>query len=228
MTQTPSEKDATRASTSRHERLARAQLYLVCDAQPGGRSLAEVLPAAVRGGVDVVQLREKELSQRELLPKAQQAAEVCRNLGVLLIVDDWPDVALACGADGVHVGQDDMPPGEVRGIVGQEMIVGLSTHARSEIDAAAGQPVDYIGVGPVHETPTKLGRPAVGLGLVEYAASHAGQPFFAIGGIDEGNLGEVLIAGASRVCVLRAIADAADPEAAARGLRERLYAVSLR
>jgi thiamine-phosphate pyrophosphorylase len=215
------------------DRLANARLYLVCGARPGGRAsgdraLAEVLPAAVAGGVDLVQLREKDLSERELLHSARAAAAICRALGVLFIVNDSPNVALACGADGVHVGQDDLPPEQVRELVGPQLLLGLSTHSPAEIDAAGAAPVDYIGVGPVHETPTKPGRPAVGAALVEYAAAHASVPFFAIGGIDAGNLAPVLATGASRVCVLRAIAEAADPQAAARQLREQMDAVALR
>jgi thiamine-phosphate pyrophosphorylase len=147
-------------------------------------------------------------------------------LGALLIVNDRALAAREAGADGVHVGQDDLSVGEARQIVGPDMLVGLSTHAPSEIDAAAptaadGAPlVDYIGVGPVHETPTKPGRPAVGVELVRYAAANASVPFFAIGGLNAANVRDVLAAGASRVVVLRAIADAADPELAARELRE--------
>lgn len=203
----------------RRAKLHQARLYLVCGVRPGGRSLAEVLPAAIGGGVDLVQLRAKEVSAPDLLPRAREAAEICRDLGVPLIVNDWPEVALAAGADGVHIGQQDLPPAQAREIVGEQLLVGLSTHAPEEIDAASGQPVDYIGVGPVHETPTKLGRPAVGTQLVEYAAAHAGKPFFAIGGLHAGNVAAVLQAGASGVCVLRAIAEAGDPRAAARELR---------
>lgn len=212
----------------RRRRLAAARLYLVCDARPAGRALADVLPAAIAGGIDVFQLREKELSASELLPIAREAVEICRRHGALAIVNDWPQVALAAEADGIHVGQEDMPPAQVREIVGPQMLVGLSTHAPGEIDAAADQPLDYIGVGPVHETPTKPGRPAVGTRLVRYAADHARPPFFAIGGIDAGNLDAVLAAGARRVCVLRAIAGAEDPAAAARRLRVRIDAVPLR
>jgi thiamine-phosphate pyrophosphorylase len=128
----------------------------------------------------------------------------------------------------VHVGQDDMAVAEGRELIGPDMLIGLSTHARSEIDAAVatgpdGEPaVDYIGVGPIHVTPTKPGRPAVGLELVRYAAAHAHVPFFAIGGLDAGNVQDAISAGASRVCVLRAIADAGDPERAARELREQV------
>lgn len=220
--------DAVPVGEDRRRRLARARLYLVCDARPGGRPLADVLPAAIAGGVDVFQLREKELSQGELLPLAREAVRICRRHGALAIVNDWPQVALACEADGVHVGQEDMAPAQAHEICGPEMLIGLSTHAPEEIDAAADRPVDYIGVGPVHETPTKLGRPAVGAQLVEYAAANARLPFFAIGGIDAGSLGAVLTAGARRVCVLRAIAEAQDPAGAARRLREQIDAVPLR
>jgi thiamine-phosphate pyrophosphorylase len=146
-----------------------------------------------------------------------------------LIVNDRPWVAIEAGADGVHVGQDDMSVAEVRELVGADMLIGLSTHAPAEIDAASSTGddaplVDYIGVGPVHETPTKPGRPAVGLELVRYAAAHAAVPFFAIGGLHADNLTEALDAGASRACVLRAISDAEDPERAARMLRHLLDA----
>lgn len=208
----------------RRARLAQARLYLVCDARPGGRPLSAVLPAAIAGGVDVVQLREKEMPERELLALAREAVEICRREGVLLIVNDWPRLALASGADGVHVGQEDMPPQDVRTIVGPQLLIGLSTHAPCEIDAAAGEPVDYIGVGPVHQTPTKPGRSAVGTSLVAYAAAHAEVPFFAIGGLDATNLGAALDAGATRICVLRAIAEAKDPRAAAIALRDELLA----
>ncbi len=211
----------------RHARLSEARLYLVCDAHPGGRALPEVLEAALAGGVDVVQLREKHLSDDALTIVAREAGVICAAAGALLIVNDRPAVALAARADGVHVGQEDMPVAEVRELVGGELLVGLSTHAHAEIDAAgaaghAASPPDYIGVGPVHATPTKPGRPAVGVELVRYAAAHAPRPFFAIGGIDAGNVEDVLAAGATRIAVVRAIAEAADPEAAARDLRETL------
>jgi thiamine-phosphate pyrophosphorylase len=212
----------------RRARLAAARLYLVCDCLPGERSLDDFLSRAIAGGVDVVQLREKHLEGEWLLEAADVAAGVCEAHGALFIVNDSPFVAREVGADGVHVGQEDMSVTAVRELVGPDMLLGLSTHAQSEIDAAVatgpdGEPaVDYIGVGPVHATPTKPGRPAVGLELVRYAAAHARVPFFAIGGLDAGNVREAISAGASRVCVLRAIADAADPERAARELREQL------
>jgi thiamine-phosphate pyrophosphorylase len=208
----------------RRERLRAARLYVVCATAPGDRELPDLLRAAVAGGVEVLQLREKQLGDEELVSVASAAQALCERLGALLIVNDRPTVALEAGADGVHVGQDDLPVEQVRELVGTDMLVGLSTHAPAEIDAVDPRLVDYIGVGPVHETPTKPGRPAVGLELVRYAAAHSPVPFFAIGGLNEENLGEVLEAGAERVCVLRAISDAPDPEAAARALRVRLDA----
>ncbi len=208
--------------TDRLARLAAARLYLVCDSAPGGRELSELLPRAIAGGVDVVQLREKTLDDERLLALARLARELCERHGALFVVNDRPLLARESGADGVHVGQDDMPVAEVRELVGGDMLIGLSTHAPAEIEATDAALVDYIGVGPVHATPTKPGRPAVGLELVRYATAQASVPFFAIGGIDAHNLGQVLAAGARRVCVLRAIADAVDPERAARELREQL------
>jgi thiamine-phosphate pyrophosphorylase len=210
--------------SERRERLAAARLYLVCDASPGGRPLPDVLHPAIAGGVQVVQLRDKQLGDEELTAVANAARALCERLGALLIVNDRPLVAREAGAHGAHVGQDDMPVADARELLGPDMLLGLSTHAPAEIDAAVasasdGTPlVDYIGVGPVHETPTKLGRPAVGVELVRYAAAHAAVPFFAIGGLDAGNVHDVLGAGATRIVVLRAIAGAEDPEAAAREL----------
>jgi len=191
------------------------RLYLVAPARPG---LVELIEAAVRGGVDVVQVREKALPDGELLRVLEDAREITRRLGVPLVVNDRPDLAVLAEADAVHVGQDDLPVEAARRF---GLPVGLSTHAPAEIDAASA---DYVGVGPVHATPTKEGRPAVGLELLRYAAQHARQPWFAIGGIDRTNVEHVVAAGATRVAVVRAIADAADPEAAARELRAALPA----
>jgi thiamine-phosphate pyrophosphorylase len=208
----------------RRERLAAARLYLVCGSLDDASALHDRLRGAVAGGVDIVQLRDKELSDDELVAVANAARALSERLGALLIVNDRPDVALEAGADGVHVGQEDIPVARVREIVGADMLIGLSTHATREIDAVDPELVDYIGVGPVHETPTKPGRRAVGLELVRYAAVRARVPFFAIGGLSAENLDEVLDAGATRVCVLRAISDADSPEAAARGLRAQIDA----
>jgi thiamine-phosphate pyrophosphorylase len=212
----------------RRARLASARLYLVCDCLPGERDLSDFLAEAIAGGVDVVQLREKRLEDEFLLEAASVAADACDAHGALFILNDRPDIAVQVRADGVHVGQQDLGVHAVREIVGPDMLVGLSTHAPSEIDAALasvadGSPyVDYIGVGPVHSTPTKPGRPPVGTELVAYASVHAHVPFFAIGGIDAENIDSVLDAGASRVCVLRAICDAEEPRSAALALRAAL------
>jgi thiamine-phosphate pyrophosphorylase len=189
------------------------RLYLITAVRP---DLESLLVAAVRGGVDVVQVREKELSDAELLRSLELARAVTRRLGVPLVVNDRPDLALLVGADFVHVGQDDLPVEAVRRL---GLPVGLSTHAPAEVDRAGA---DYIGVGPVFSTPTKPGRPAAGLELVRYAAENARVPWFAIGGIDASNVHDVVAAGAERVAVVRAIGDAADPEAAARALRGAL------
>jgi thiamine-phosphate pyrophosphorylase len=213
---------AAGANSDRRVRLAAARLYLVCGANPDGRELPTLLRAAIAGGVDIVQLREKRLPDEELASIASAARVLCEELGALLIVNDRPWVAREARADGIHVGQDDIPAAEVRGLVGPEMLIGLSTHSPAQIDAVDASVVDYIGVGPIHETPTKPGRPAVGMELIRYAAAHAPVPFFAIGGLDAGNIGQARDAGATRACVLRAIAAAEDPELAARGLRGQL------
>ena len=194
----------------RRERLAAARLYFIGDA-------SAPLEAALRGGIDLFQLRDKALDEDELLQVARRQRELCHAHGALFVVNDRPGVAAAADADGVHVGQDDMPVGEARALVGPDRLVGLSTHTPAQIDAAEG--VDLIGVGPVHATPTKAGRPAVGLELVRYAAAHARVPWFAIGGLDEATLPAAVAAGAARVSVVRAIGEAADPERAARTLR---------
>jgi thiamine-phosphate pyrophosphorylase len=185
------------------------RLYLITPARP---DLEEFLEAAVRGGVDIVQVREKGLPDRDLLAALHEAREITRRLEVPLVVNDRADLAVLCGAEFVHVGQDDLPVSEARRF---GLGVGLSTHAEPEIDAARA---DYIAVGPVYSTPTKEGRLAVGLELVTYAAKRARAPWFAIGGIDSSNAEEVVAAGATRLAVVRAIGDAADPERAARTL----------
>ncbi|HEV3034277.1 MAG TPA: thiamine phosphate synthase [Solirubrobacteraceae bacterium] len=211
-------------SVDRRGRLRAARLYLVCGANPDGGELPTLLRGAIAGGVDIVQLREKHLANEELASVAKAARVLCEHLGTLLIVNDRPWVAREAGADGIHVGQDDIPAAEVRELVGPDMLIGVSTHSPQQIDAVDASVVDYIGVGPIHETPTKPGRPAVGTELIRYAAAHSPVPFFAIGGLDASNLASALDAGATRVCVLRAIAAAEDPESAARALREQLDA----
>jgi thiamine-phosphate pyrophosphorylase len=215
---------ANHPGADRRARIDAARLYFVCDCQPGGRGLEDVLPAAISGGVDVVQLRDKQLDDGPLADAAAAAAAACEEHGALFILNDRPDIAAEVGADGVHVGQDDMAMARARAIVGPDMLIGLSTHSPLQIDAEDAQLADYIGVGPVHETPTKPGRPAVGLELVRYAVAHATVPFFAIGGLDAANLADALDAGARRAVVLRAIAEADDPQRAARALRDLLDA----
>ena len=191
----------------------RSRLYLITGARP---SLAAFLEAAVRGGVDLVQVREKGLSDGELLPVLEEARAVTRRLGVPFVVNDRPDLAVLVGADAVHLGQNDLPLAAARRF---GLPVGQSTHSPEELARADA---DYLGVGPVFATPTKQGRPAVGLDYVRHAASHAPVPWFAIGGIDEANVADVVAAGARRVAVVRAIGDAADPERAASALRRAL------
>jgi thiamine-phosphate pyrophosphorylase len=203
----------------RRERLRTARLYFVCEARPHGEDPEPLLRAALGGGVDIVQLREKSLPRRETELSASTFRRLCDTYSALFIVNDDPDLARASNADGVHVGQDDMPAEEARAMLGPDAIVGLSTHSEEQIAAAGRQPVDYISVGPIWETPTKEGRPGVGLELVSHAASNAPHPFFAIGGIDLSNAGEVVRAGARRLGVVREIRDAEEPTAVAEGLR---------
>jgi thiamine-phosphate pyrophosphorylase len=207
------------AGPQRRERLRTARLYFVCDARPGGEDPEALLRAALNGGVDIVQLREKALGSNVTERSSQTFRRLCDTYGALFIVNDDPHLALACDADGVHVGQDDASAAEAREALGPDAIVGLSTHSEEQIAAAGEQPIDYMSVGPIWETPTKEGRPAVGLTLVEHAAESAARPFFAIGGVDPSNAGQVVEAGARRLGVVRAIRDAEDPAAAAESIR---------
>ncbi|MER5352972.1 thiamine phosphate synthase [Kitasatospora sp. NPDC002551] len=215
------------AVTDRRARLADARLYLCTDARRERGDLAAFLDAALAGGVDIVQLRDKGLEARQELAALEVFADACRRHGKLLAVNDRADVAHAAGPDVLHLGQDDLPVPAARAIIGEDVLIGRSCHAESEVDAAAAEPgVDYFCTGPVWPTPTKPGRPAPGLGLVEYAAKlGTGRPWFAIGGIDLGNLDEVLAAGARRVVVVRAITAADDPGAAAAEFARRLRAL---
>lgn len=200
-----------------------ARLYLVCPALEPAR-----LRAALDGGVDLVQLRMKDAPDDAVLREAAWMREACAAAGVPFLVNDRPDLAARAEADGVHVGQDDMPVPQARAGAGAGRIVGLSTHAPAQLAAAAGADAaarpDYVAVGPVHPTPTKPGRPAAGLEYVRHAAAAApaGLPWFAIGGIDASTIGAVVEAGARRVVVVRAITGAADPAAAAAELRAAL------
>ena len=204
-----------------------ARLYFVCEGRPPGGDAGPLLEAALRGGVDIVQLREKSpRADEELVALAEPFRRAAGDHGALFILNDRPDLVAACQADGVHVGQEDMPVAVARRLAGPGALVGLSTHTRHQVEAACAATgpnrPDQISVGPVWPTPTKEGRPGTGLGLIEYAAAAATIPWFAIGGIDAGNVRSVVDAGARRIVVVRAIRDAADPEAAARGRREAL------
>lgn len=201
----------------RRERLRTARLYFVCDARPHGEDPEPLLRAALTGGADMLELREKQLDRRATERAGATFRRLCDTYSAPFIVNDDPDLARACDADGVHLGQDDMAVAEAREILGPDALIGLSTHSREQIEAVQG--ADYISVGPVWETPTKEGRPPVGLELVRHAAEHAGLPFFAIGGIDPANAHQVVEAGAERLCVVRAIRDAEDSAEAAAALR---------
>jgi len=207
----------------RRSRLARARLYVVTGAREGRGDLPEFLEAILDAGVDVVQLREKESEAGDLLRWARTFRDAADRHGALFFVNDRPDVALAAGADGVHVGQNDLPVGFVRDLVGPNVLIGLSTHDRAQLQAAAPQ-ADHVCVGPVYRTPTKPGRPATGLDLGRFAERFEPRPWFAIGGIDPETLPEVVEAGASRVVVVRAVTEAPDPAGAVRALLDALPA----
>jgi thiamine-phosphate pyrophosphorylase len=209
---------------TRRERLQAARVYFVVEAEPPGRPLEQLLTAALEGGADMLQLRDKRAPDEVLLRAAAVFRRVCDAHGALFWLNDRPDLVSAAGADGVHVGQDDEPVEQVRDAVGPDVLVGLSTHSPEQLDAALAGDSDELSVGPVYETPTKEGRPAAGLGYVSYAAQRIGgdRPWFAIGGIDRHNVGEVVAAGAGRVVVVRAIRDADDPAGAAGELRAAL------
>lgn len=206
-------------------RLADARLYLCTDARRDRGDLAEFADAALAGGVDVIQLRDKgadgPLEAAAEIAALEVLAEVCARHGALLAVNDRADVAHAVGADVLHLGQDDLPVPAARRILGDDVVIGRSTHDPAQARAAAEEPgVDYCCVGPCWPTPTKPGRPAPGLDLVRFAAGLAtDRVWFAIGGIDRERLPQVRAAGASRVVVVRAITEAADPTEAARALR---------
>ena len=202
------------SGADRRARLRGAHLYFVADRA----GLDRALDGALRGGADLVQLRDKTARDDEIVAAARWVAARCAAHGALFILNDRPDLALA-------VGQDDMPVAQARAIVGDDAIVGLSTHSIAQADAGAVSGADYIAVGPVHATPTKEGRPAIGLDPIRHAAAHVGGvPWFAIGGIDTETVRDVAAAGARRAVIVRAIAHAEDPEAATRALRAALTA----
>jgi thiamine-phosphate pyrophosphorylase len=204
--------------------LADARLYLCTDSRPGRGDLVDFLDAVLANGVDVVQLREKNLEAADELALLAVFAEACRRHGALLAVNDRADLAVAAGADVLHLGQRDLPPAVARRIVGPDVVIGRSSHSVEQARTAAADPdVDYFCVGPLWPTPTKLGRPGIGLDPVRAVADSApAKPWFAIGGIDEGRLDAVLAAGARRAVVVRVLTEAADPGAVAARLAARL------
>jgi thiamine-phosphate pyrophosphorylase len=206
------------------DRLGRARLYLCTDARTRQGDLPAFLDAVLSSGVDIVQLRQKGLEAREELRYLEVFRRACDTHGALLAVNDRADVALAAGADVLHLGQGDLPAAAARKMLGPQAVIGLSTH--TDAQAAHGsrdQAADYFCTGPVWATPTKPGRPAAGLDLVRYAAGlETTRPWFAIGGVTESNLGEVLDAGASRVVVVRVVTEAAEPGAVTARLAGRL------
>jgi thiamine-phosphate pyrophosphorylase len=217
-------------------RLASARLYLCTDARRDTGDLAEFADAALAGGVDIIQLRDKgsageqrlgPLEARDELAALEVLADAARRHGALLAVNDRADIARAAGADVLHLGQDDLPLSVARDIIGPGPLIGRSTHDAVQAAAAVAEAVDYFCVGPCWPTPTKPGRPAPGLPLVRATAELAGdKPWFAIGGIDAARLPQVLEAGARRIVVVRAITAAEDPLAAAQQLSSALAAAN--
>lgn len=209
----------------RRDRLRQARLYVVTGMRERRGDLDAFLEAVLRGGADIVQLREKDAEAAQLLRAGERFTQAAQRHGALFIVNDRPDVALALDADGVHLGQDDLPPAIARRILGGDALIGLSTHSGEQFKAAAAE-ADYVCVGPVYATPTKPGRPATGVDLIRHVATLSNRggerrPWFAIGGLDTTTLAGVIAAGATRAVVVRAV-DAAEPELGARQLRSLL------
>jgi thiamine-phosphate pyrophosphorylase len=201
----------------RRARLDRSRLYVCTGAREGHGDLPAFLDAILGAGVDVVQLREKDAEGGDLLRWGETFRSAADRHGALFVVNDRADIALAAGADGVHVGQGDLPVPVTRELVGPGVLIGLSTHTVGEREGAPAE-ADYVCVGPVHATPTKEGRPAAGIGVVEAAAEGEGRPWFAIGGLEPGTLPDVVRAGARRIVVVRAVTETSDPGAAVRKL----------
>jgi len=209
-------------TSSRSGALQRARLYVVCDARGGGSALERFLDAILEARAGIVQLRDKQAEAGDLLKWAETFRRCADRHDALFIVNDRPDVAVAAGADGVHLGQNDLPARTARALVGEDILIGLSTHDAAQFDAAPPE-ADYLCVGPVHATPTKPGRPAIGLDAVRHAAATPeARPWFAIGGIDAATIEDVAAAGATRVVVVRAVTEAEDPGAAAATLLRSL------
>jgi thiamine-phosphate pyrophosphorylase len=207
------------AESAGERALAGRRLYLCTPDRP---DLEAFVDACIAGGVDVVQLREKNLDARPLIDRARLVQRVCRDGGVPFILNDRPDLALEVEADGVHVGQDDAPATLARRLLGPDAIVGLSTHAPAELDASRTEPVDYISAGPIVATPTKPGRPGTGLDYVEYARHNATRPFYVTGGVTPETVPAIAAAGARRFVVVRWLTEAEDPKANALAVRQAI------
>ncbi len=201
----------------------RPSLYLCTQSR---EDLSWFLTQCIKGGVDIVQLREKHLEDKKLLDQAKLCAKICKEFGVPFIVNDRPDIALLSGADGVHLGQDDLSPSLARQILGPNAMIGLSTHAREELDSSLDQPVDYISVGPIFETPTKPGRKGTGIGYLDYASSRANKPFYVTGGVTPQILPELYAHGARKFVVVRYLTTSVNPYDFARKLRDTLDGLS--
>jgi len=197
------------------------RLYLCT---PDRSDLATFVESAIRGGVDVVQLRDKDLEARPLLARAKLLVEVCSGNGVPFILNDRPDLALEAGADGVHLGQDDAPCTLARRLLGPEAIIGHSTHSPEDLDEALLQPVDYLSAGPVVPTPTKPGRPGTGTEYLSLAAARSPWPVFVTGGVTPDTVPDLVAAGARRFVVVRWLTQSAEPEAAARAISAAIAA----
>ena len=192
----------------RHQKLRQAHLYLVTAPT---ENLFETVESALQGGLSLVQYRDKNADDLTRLSNAERLKQLCHQYDALFIINDRVDLALAVDADGVHLGQEDVPIAFARQLLGSQKIIGRSTHKPDDLQRAIKEGADYVGVGPVYETPTKAGRAAAGLEYVRYAAQNASLPWFAIGGVDTDNLEEVLLAGAERIAVVRAIMSAEKP-----------------
>ena len=201
--------------------LSGRRLYLCTPDRP---DLGPFVEACIAGGVDVVQLRDKQLADSDLMARARIVQEVCARYQVPFILNDRPDLARAVGADGVHVGQDDAPAEDARRVVGDQALVGLSTHASSELQSAIDQrlPVDYLSAGPVQATPTKPGRPGTGLDYIREAVARSRWPVWITGGVDPETVGAMIAVGARHFVVVRWLTEAEDPGGHARALRQAI------
>lgn len=211
--------ESTVLGHQRRQQLHQGQIYLVTSP---GENLLAVVESALQGGLQILQYREKEAEDCDRIVLARQLKALCQQYGALFLINDRVDLALAVDADGVHLGQQDLPIAVARDLLGSHRIIGRSTTNPEEMAKALDEGADYIGVGPVYATPTKPDKPAAGLAYVSYAKEHAPVPFYAIGGIDEDNMGEVITAGADRVAVVRAIMQAPNPAVATQSFLTQL------